>query len=225
MATTFHETASSMPVSYSDVSQPGETGSGRLSETVVARVALAVVALHVVDDSFLQPQPGTSAGDHLVSGLVPFAVVALAAWAYPRLRAGLRAVLALLFGIFGIVTGVEAGYYSTKGGPTGDDFTGLLALAAGIVLIGIAVVTLWRSRKTRGSRTWRYLRRALLAVGGLAVAYFLMFPLSVSYVFTHVARGFVPTPELGAEYEEVSFTTSDGLELSGWYIPRRTVRP
>ena len=46
-------------------------------------------------------------------------------------------------------------------------------------------------------------------------------PFSLSYVFTHVARGFVPTPELGAPYEEVSFTTSDGLELEGWYIPSK----
>ena len=61
----------------------------------------------------------------------------------------------------------------------------------------------------------------LLAVGGLAVLYLLIVPLSVSYVFTHVARGFVPTPELGTAYEEVSFTTSDGLELEGWYIPSK----
>jgi hypothetical protein len=221
MTTTAPETTSSLPVTDSEVDRPEETRSSLLSETVVARVALGVVALHIVDDSFLQPQPGTSAGDHLVSGLVPFAIVVLAAWAYPRLRAGLRAVLALFFGIFGIVTGIEAGYYSTKGGPTGDDFTGLLALAAGITLIGLAVVTLWRSRKTGGGRTWRCVRRALLTGAGLAVVYFLMFPLSVSYVFTHVARGFVPTPELGARYEEVSFTTSDGLELSGWYIPSK----
>ena len=192
-----------------------------LTETVVARVALGLIALHVVDDNFLQPQPGTSAGDHLVSGLVPLGVLVLVAWGYPRLRAGLRAVLALFFGIFGIVTGVEAGYYSTKGGPTGDDFTGFLALAAGIVLIVLAFVTLWRSRKTGGSRTWRYLRRTLLAVGGLAVVYLVMFPLSFSYVLTHVARGFVPEPELGAAYEDVSFRTSDGLELEGWYIPSK----
>jgi hypothetical protein len=219
MTTAAPERTSSLPVSEAD--RPDETRWSLLSETVVVRVALGVVALHIVDDSFLQPQPGTSAGDHLVSGLVPVAIVALAAWAYPRLRAGLRAVLALFFGIFGIVTGIEAGYYSTKGGPTGDDFTGLLALAAGIALIGLAFVTLWRSRKTGGGRTWRYVRRALLGVGGLAVVYFLMFPLSVSYVFTHVARGFVPTPELGTAHEEVSFTTSDGLELSGWYIPSK----
>lgn len=193
----------------------------QLTETLTARACLGVIALHIADDNFLQPQPGTSAGEHLVSGLVPLGVIGLAAWAYPRLRAGLRAVVALFFGIFGIVTGVEAGYYSTKGGPTGDDFTGLLAIPAGIVLIGLGFVVLWRSRKRGGRRTWRYARRALLAVGGLAVLYLVLVPLSVSYVFTHVARGFVPKAELGTAYEEVSFTTSDGLELEGWYIPSK----
>lgn len=220
MTTTTPDTPPSRPLSDAS-SGLGKTRAGALSETMVARAALGVVALHVVDDSFLQTEPGTSAGDHLVSGLVPLAVVLLAAWSYPRLRAGLRAVLGLFFGIFGVVTGIEAGYYSTKGGPTGDDFTGLLALAAGSALIGLAFLTLWRSRKNGGSRTWRYLRRAMLTVGGLAVVYFVMFPLSVSYVFTHVARGFVPTPQLGAAYEEVSFRTSDGLELRGWYIPSK----
>lgn len=193
----------------------------RPTETVVARVALGLVAVHVVDDSFLQPQPGTSAGDHLVSGLVPLGVLLLAAWGYPRLRAGLRAVLALFFGIFGIATGVEAVYYSIKGGPTGDDFTGLLALGAGIALVVLGFATLWRSRKTGGRRIWRYTRRALLAVGGFVFVYIVMFPLSLSYVLTHVARGYVPDPELGAAYEEVSFRTSDGLELEGWYVPSK----
>jgi hypothetical protein len=202
-----------------------QTRSGAIarvaSEQVLARVALAVVALHVVDDSFLQPEPGTSAGDHLVSGLVPVAVLVLAAWAYPRLRAGLRAALALVLGAFGIVVGFEAVYYTTKGGPSGDDFTGFLSIAAGVLLLGIGVVTLWRSRRTDDRRSWRYLRRFLIAVGGLVVVYVLLAPLYISYVFTHVARGFVPPAELGVSYEEVSFTTSDGLELRGWYIPSK----
>jgi dienelactone hydrolase len=188
---------------------------------MIARIALAVIALHVVDDSFVQPEPGTSAGDHVVGGLVPLVVLGLAGWGYPRLRAGPRATIALLLGIFGVVVGIEGVYSTVKNAPSGDDFTGLLAIPAGVVLIGLAVVTLWTSRKRGGSRVRRYGRRALLAVGGVLVAYVIVLPFYLSYVFTHVARGFVPTPELGAAYEDVSFTTSDGLVLKGWYIPSK----
>lgn len=41
-----------------------------LTEVGLARVTLAVGALHVVDDDFLQPQPGTSGADHLVGALI-----------------------------------------------------------------------------------------------------------------------------------------------------------
>jgi fermentation-respiration switch protein FrsA (DUF1100 family) len=40
-------------------------------------------------------------------------------------------------------------------------------------------------------------------------------------VVTHTARAHVPTPNLGAGYEDVSFTTSDGLRLQGWFVPSR----
>ena len=65
-------------------------------------LGLALIAIHVIDDSFVQPQAGTSASDHLVSGLVPLALLALAAWAYPRLRGGRQGAMALAFGVFGI---------------------------------------------------------------------------------------------------------------------------
>jgi len=190
-------------------------------EHVLVLLAISLIGLHIVDDNFLQPQPGTSAGDHLVSGLVPLAILALAAWAYPRLRAGFRASIALTLGVLGIVVGVEAVYYMLKGGLSGDDFTGLVSLTAGIVLLGTGIATLWSSRRTDDSRLRRYLRRSLLFIGGLAAVYLVMLPLSLSYVFTHVARGFVPPAELETAYEEVSFTTSDGLELHGWYIPSK----
>src|SRR5512133_1609712 len=102
------------------------------SETMLARLGLGAIALHVLDDNFLQPQPGTSAGDHLVSGLVPFAVLLLVAAAYPRLRPGLRASLAAALGLFGVVSGVEAMYYLDAGRLSGDDYTGLLAIPAGL---------------------------------------------------------------------------------------------
>jgi hypothetical protein len=81
-------------------------------------VALGAIGLHVLDDNFLQPQPGTSAGDHLVSGLVPLALLVLTAMMYPRLRAGFRATLALTLGVLCVVAGAgEAAYYAVKVGP------------------------------------------------------------------------------------------------------------
>ena len=191
------------------------------TEAGLARLALGVAALHVVDDNFLQPQPGTSAADHLAGGLVQVGLFLLFAWAYPRLRPGLRGTLAIFVGLFTVVMGVgEAGYYTRENGPSGDDYTGLLAIPAGFLLIGIGLVTLWRSRKG-GSVARRYLRRALLTVAFLLGAYMVVYPVSESYVVTHAARAYVPTPELGAAYEDVSFTTSDGLRLEGWYVPTK----
>ena len=126
--------------------------------------AIGLIALHVIDDSFLQPQPGTSAGDHLVSGLVPLAGLALAALAYQRLPGGGRAAVALGAGFFGIVAGIEATYYMTKVGPSGDDFTGLLAVPAGLALLGLGFLTLWRTRRRQGGLLRKSLRRAAIGV-------------------------------------------------------------
>jgi uncharacterized protein len=192
-----------------------------ISERTLVRVCVGVIALHVVDDSFLQPQPGTSATDHLVSGLVPLTVLVAAASAYPRLRAGWRAVVALLLGVFGLGTASEAWYYTREVGASGDDYTGLLAIPAGLLLLAVGVVTLWRSRRLDDRLLWRYLRRALIGVAGLIVGVIVVFPLVSSYGQTHIGRAVVPDPQLGAEFEDVSFTTDDGLDLHGWYVPSK----
>jgi hypothetical protein len=130
------------------------TGVGRLGYPIFL-VAVWVIALHVADDSSLQPQPGTSAGEHLVSGLVPLGVLALAAALYTPVRSGARAAIALLLGVFGIVAGIEAAHYTTQVGPSGDDFTGLLSLIAiheppfgpaGLTLFIIAVLLFARQQ-------------------------------------------------------------------------------
>jgi hypothetical protein len=191
-------------------------------ETPAAVASLIVVAVHVLDDNFLQPQPGTSAGDHLVSGLVPLAVLLGCAAAYARLRPALQATLALTLGLLGIAIGAgEAGYYSLKGGPSGDDYTGLLAIPAGLLLVCVGAATLWRTRRTDDGLARRYLRRFLLLVAAALVLGFIVFPLSLSYVFTHVSRTGVPPARLGAAHENVVFRTSDGLTLRGWYVPSR----
>ena len=188
------------------------------SEVVVARLAIGVVALHVVDDNFLQPNPGTSAGDHLAGGLVPLALLVTAAALYGRLRAGARATTALLVGFFGVLAGTEAVHYTLGAGPSGDDYTGLLSIPAGLTLVGLGVVTLWRSRRRDDRLPWRYGRRLLVTVGVLFATLAVLIPVTVSYIITHAARDHVPAADLGAPYDEVEFRTSDGLLLKGWYI-------
>ena len=95
--------------------------------------------------TFSSPSRACRPLDHLPGGLTQLALVVAAAWAYPRLRAGARAALALLFGFFGVLAGIEAVYYTFADGPSGDDFTGFLSLVAGFVLLGIGIRTLWRA--------------------------------------------------------------------------------
>ena len=196
-------------------------GPGRTRETLLCWIGLALIALHVLDDNVVQPQPGTSPADHLVSTLVPLGLLSLAAWAYPRLRGGRRGALALVLGALGIAGGIEGFYYTREVGPSGDDFTGLLSLAAGVLLLGLGTVTLWRTRRTEGSRWWRYPRRALLGAAGVVLAAVLVVPIGLGYVTTHVGRAVVPPDHLGVAHQNVKFETSDGLELEGWYVPSR----
>jgi dienelactone hydrolase len=191
-------------------------------ETTFAVTAIALIATHLLDDNLIQPQAGTTAADHLVSGLVPLAALLAFATAYPRLRAGVRAAIAIPLGLLGIVAGAgEAGYYSLHGGPSGDDYTGLLTIPAGLLLFGLGAATLWTTRRTNDRLLRRYPRRFVQAAVAVVGGYVVLFPLALSYVFTHSARAVVPTAQLGAAYETVSFTTSDGLTLKGWYVPSK----
>ncbi len=193
--------------------------AGLVTGRRLAVAAIGLVGLHVADDNFLQPEPGMSAVDHLPGGLGLLALVAAGAWAYRRVRPGARAAIALLAGFLGVLASTEAIYYTAADSPSGDDFTGFLSLLAGFVLLGIGVGTLWRNRRSGDSRRRRYTRRGLAVAGVVLLTGFVLFPTSIAYVVTHTARAVVPTPNLGATPEDVSFTTSDGLRLEGWFVP------
>ena len=69
---------------------------------------------------------------------------------------------------------------------------GSLAIVAGVVLLVSGPVTLWRARRTGGSRRRRYLRRALAsalgALVGIGLVWFVVFPIGFTYGYTHVGR-------------------------------------
>lgn len=208
------------PVPGGEATPPGGRRPWRWNERCVV-AASAVVALHVVDDSFLQPAAGTGPSQHLVSGLVPLLVIALSAWGYLGLRPGARALLAIGTGLFGLIVASEAAYYTFAEGPSDDDYTGWLAVPAAVVLIAVGLADLWRSRRRTPNPWWRYTRRVLLIATGAFVCYLATLAVGIAYVATHVARAEVPEAELGAPYENVTLGTSDGLELAGWYVPSR----
>jgi len=194
----------------------------RRRESLWFRAALAVIVVAVVDDSFVHPEPGTSAGDHLAGGLVPAAIAGVAALAYPRLRPGLRGVAGLICGVLALTAGVVDGFrHVAVDRLAGDDITAMLAGAAGAALVVLGVLTLWRTRRLDERPLRRYGRRALVGIAAAGVGFLVVFPAAFAINATHRARMAVTGADLGRPYERVSFTTSDGLRLGGWYLPSR----
>jgi hypothetical protein len=129
---------------------PRADGSGRAvaPEAPLVRFLLGVIALAIADDAVLHPEAGSAAGDHLVSRGCPLAVAIGLALVYPRLRAGARASAALACGALAIVAGATDGIgHAVVDRVSGDHATAVLAGLAGIALVVIGAVVLWRSRR------------------------------------------------------------------------------
>ena len=164
----------------------------------MVRGALLMLALAVVDDAFVHPEPGTGIGDHVASGSVPAAAALAVAVLYPRLRAGLRATVLLGYASVAIVAGVVDGLrHVLVDRLAGDDVTAMLALAAGVVLGIVGVAVLWRSRRRDDALPRRYLRRSVITVGAVVGAYFVVLPIALAVVVNHKARSRVPAADLG----------------------------
>ncbi len=219
METTAHPPSDRRPQAFA-----ARSASAVRNETALVRLGLGAVVLHILDDNFLQPAPGTSAGDHLSSGLIPIAVLAAVAAVYTRLRAGVRAATAMTFGAIGIAFGAPGAYYLLDGNASGDHYTGLLAVIASAIVLLSGPVTLWKARRSEGTRRRRYLRRSLTLAVAVAVAplifWWVVFPVGFSYVYTHTGPS-ASTPDLGVPSKNLTVTTSDSLELTAWYVPSK----
>lgn len=190
-------------------------------ETTAFRAATAVAILHALDDAFLNRQPGVDVDQHALAAVISLAAGTGAVVAFPRLRPGFRAAISFLFGVLAIVNGALHVRHISLDGAAASDYTGVLALAGGVVLVllGLAIPFLRRGEGAR-TRVRRWVYRLVAVVAGALAVYVFLFPTSLAIIQTHKYREPIGSPP-SAAYQTVSFASSDGLELSGWYHPSR----
>jgi fermentation-respiration switch protein FrsA (DUF1100 family) len=206
-----------------DRSSRGSSGAAAGRREVLGfRVAMGLIVIGVADDAFVHREPGVAASEQLLSGLVPIAIGAALAVAYPRLRPGLRAMAALVCGALAVTAGAVDGLrHIAVDRLSGDDVSAVLAGLAGLGLIALGTAVLWHARRQDEPLARRYLRRGLVAFAGLLAAYLLVMPVAIAIVATHKARAPVAAVDLGRPYERVTLRTWDGLRLAAWYVPSR----
>ena len=191
--------------------------------TTTFRIATAVALLHAVDDAFLNRQPGVPLDQHVLAALVALGAGVAAIVAFPRLRPGVRAPIALVFGVFALVNGILHVRHIAGVGPAGSDYTGAAAAAAGAILVLLALAVLFRHRgegRTAATRRRRWAIRVAVALAVIPFVIAFLFPASAAIVVTHKYREPIGEPPSRA-YRSVTFAASDGLKLSGWYVPSR----
>ena len=193
----------------------------RRLETLVFGGATAAAVVHAFDDAFLNRQPGVPWNQHWFAALISVLVGAAAVAAFPFLRPGLRVALASVFGLLAGANGVLHAIHVTKAGPAGSDVTGLLALVAGVLLVALAVWIPYRHRgEGERTRRRRWVNRGIGLVAGSLVLYAFVLPTGLAIFETHKYREPIGSPP-SSDFRTVSFASSDGLELSGWYRPSR----
>jgi hypothetical protein len=146
------------------------TTGRRSPEALVFNAATAVALVHALDDAFLHRQPGAGLGQHALAAAVSIVAGVGAVHVFPRLRPGLRAALALLFGTLASVNGMLHVKHIAESGAAASDLTGVLAAAAGAVLVGLAIAIPWlhRGEGPAGPRR-RWVYRGLAIPVGLLV--------------------------------------------------------
>jgi pimeloyl-ACP methyl ester carboxylesterase len=126
-------------------------------------------------------------------------------------------VVACLAGVVGVSVGVGIGVmHLAKSGPPAVTLAGLGCLVSGVVLLVWGVAGL-----VRAVRGWWRLPVVLAVLVG---AVLLVFPTAPALYVTNVPRPSVgdATPrDKGLAYRDVRFRTTDGVTLSGWYVPAR----
>ena len=186
-----------------------------MSTDRIAQAALGVMALHVADDSFLQPAAGTRPRDHLGpascrsrSSRSPRGPPAPP----PRRRRG-RAALAL--GALRrrarrrgrLLLGCDRAVRRRLHRPARRGSPASCCSAS-------SAAVLWTSRRPTTGRAPGAGRGARSLTAGAVVVSVLVGPVLLAYGVTHITRAEIPAAHLGVPYEDVTLHTADGLDLA-----------
>ena len=171
------------------------------SATGAFRAAVLLALVHALDDAFINRGPGLGLGQHALAGLIALVAAVAAIVVFPRVGRAVRAALALSFGVLALTNGAMHVH--------DGNVTGIAAALAGVALISLGVATVWRGG-------WK--ARAVAIPAAFTAGLFVLGPIALGIVATHKWREPVGTPP-SADYANVHFKASDGLELAGWYRP------
>lgn len=185
---------------------------------LVFAATAALAAVHTVMDAFVALEPGTRWDDHVLAASVSLTLLVAAVVAWPQVRDGARAAMALVLGILALEGGALAVTGAISGGPRGEDWTGFLLGPAGIASCAVGARLLWRSRKVAGRR---YVRRSVLVLAAGLGTYWLVVPIAVALMATHRPREVSEPIDLGRATAPVTVRTSDGLDIDGRYVASR----
>ncbi len=146
----------------------------------------------------------------LVAGLTAACVRLLLRGSRP-----VRGVVALAAGLLGVAEGVGVLVpHIAARGAMPFTVAAALAVGAGVVLLVTGVQELM----TAAHGWWRLLTVTAAAVGTVVALLTLPFAVAATAV-PHHRVGTGSPGDLGLTYRDVTFPASDGVQLSGWYVP------
>lgn len=190
---------------------PGTSGARSTRMITALRVAALIEGLAV---AVLVGLNG-SLPWQLARVLLVGALTALALWGLGSPRRGIRAVVALSAGLIGTVVGIGIGIgHITHDTVNATAVAGVVSLASGLFLLGVG-----SAASVRVLPGWWKLASIPLA---LVLLLFVLYPLPNALYATNVPRPAVgpATPaDRGFAYLDAEFATSDGVTVSGWYLP------
>lgn len=176
--------------------------------------------VHALDDAVLHRQPGVPGDQHLLALAVVSVAAAVALWWFRRAGTGVRAMLALVVGAVTVANGaMHVMHVAVSNSISGSDVTGMIAAVFAAALLVMAALLPLLHRGERGTtrrRTWAV--RVLVTSAVVLGVTFVLMPVGVGIGQTHLFRSPVGDPP-DDRFRPVSFDSSDGLSLSGWYAP------